>query len=130
MYMPVDMDNHRIQKFTSSGTFITKWGFYGTGDGEFNSPSGIAVGASGNVYVADYYNNRIQVFGYDTPALTSLTPSSGAVGSTVTITGTSFGAAQGSSELAFRRGTRSPRSRRGPTRRFFSPFLPVLPQAP
>ena len=31
----VDYWNHRIQKFTSDGTFLTKWGTFGTGDGEF-----------------------------------------------------------------------------------------------
>ena len=48
-----DNSNHRIQKFNSSGGFITKWGSYGSGDGQFNYPYGVAVGSSGNVYVAD-----------------------------------------------------------------------------
>ena len=58
----VDYDNSRIQKFNSSGTFITKWGSSGSGDGQFAEPQGIAVDSSGNVYVADHYNNRIQKF--------------------------------------------------------------------
>ena len=33
-----DAGNHRIQKFTSSGGFIGKWGTYGTGDGALNYP--------------------------------------------------------------------------------------------
>ena len=37
-----DWANHRIQKFTSEGLFITKWGTHGKGDGQFTSPpSGI-----------------------------------------------------------------------------------------
>ncbi len=32
-----DSGNHRIQKFDSNGNFITKWGSYGTGDGQFRS---------------------------------------------------------------------------------------------
>jgi DNA-binding beta-propeller fold protein YncE len=54
--------NDRIQKFDSNGNFITKWGFYGTSDGQFDRPEGIAIDSSGNVYVADYWSHRIQVF--------------------------------------------------------------------
>ena len=43
--------------------FITKWGSTGTADGQFHSPSGVAVDSSGNVYVSDSTNNRVQVFG-------------------------------------------------------------------
>ncbi len=57
-----DMYNHRIQKFTSNGQFVTKWGSYGSEDGQFDSPSGIAVDSSGNVYVVDGGNGRIQKF--------------------------------------------------------------------
>ena len=42
--------------------FITKWGTSGSGDGQFNSPFGVAVAADGTVYVADRFNHRIQVF--------------------------------------------------------------------
>ena len=38
------------------------WGQRGTGDGEFDRPSGIALDSDGNVYVADSGNNRIQKF--------------------------------------------------------------------
>src|SRR5262249_7341486 len=54
--------SHRIQKFTDTGGFLTKWGSKGTGDGQFHFPTGVAVDVSGNVYVADEYNDRVQEF--------------------------------------------------------------------
>ena len=60
-----DLGNHRIQKFTSSGTYVTGWGSYGTGGGQFNYPYSIAIGANGYIYVADSLNNRIQMFTTD-----------------------------------------------------------------
>ena len=58
----IDGDNSRIQKFDSSGNFITKWGEFGSGDGQLNRPNGIAVGSSGDIYVIDSVNNRVQKF--------------------------------------------------------------------
>ncbi|MCF8145706.1 MAG: 6-bladed beta-propeller [Deltaproteobacteria bacterium] len=57
-----DTGNDRIQKFSSTGGFITKWGTKGPGDGEFSYPYDIAIDGQGNVYVADAANNRIQKF--------------------------------------------------------------------
>jgi len=57
-----DTENHRIQKFSSSGAFITNWGNKGSGDGEFDEPHGLTTDGAGNVYVADRYNHRIQKF--------------------------------------------------------------------
>ncbi|MDQ3718626.1 MAG: 6-bladed beta-propeller, partial [Thermoproteota archaeon] len=57
-----DRANDRIQVFDNNGNFITKWGSIGSGDGQFNSPVGVAVGADGRVYVTDVGNARIQVF--------------------------------------------------------------------
>ncbi|NIT36042.1 MAG: hypothetical protein GTN49_06010 [candidate division Zixibacteria bacterium] len=36
----VDADNHRIQYFTPTGSFLGKWGTRGTGDGQFDNPGG------------------------------------------------------------------------------------------
>ena len=61
-----DAASNRIRKITSSGIVTTlaggREGFSdGSGaDAMFQSPSGIAVDASGNVYVADTRNNRIR----------------------------------------------------------------------
>ena len=57
-----DYNNHRVQKFSSTGSYITKWGSYGSGNGQFDRPWGIAVDSSGNVYVVDYGNDRVQKF--------------------------------------------------------------------
>jgi DNA-binding beta-propeller fold protein YncE len=61
-----DTNKHRIQKFDADGNYLTKWGgiggIDGSGDGQFFYPEGIAVDSSGNVYVADTYNYRIQKF--------------------------------------------------------------------
>jgi RHS repeat-associated protein len=66
-----DQGNNRVQEVTSAGTMKTiagsATGSYGTsGDGGpatsalLDSPSGVAVDSSGDLYVADTYNHRIQ----------------------------------------------------------------------
>ena len=57
-----DHNNQRVQKFNSSGAYITKWGGYGTGDGMFKRPYDVAVDSNNNVYVVDTSNERIQKF--------------------------------------------------------------------
>lgn len=62
-----DAYNHRIQKFTKEGDYIGKWGGVGYGmsgawPGWFRLAKGIAVDSTGNVYVADAFNRRIQKF--------------------------------------------------------------------
>ena len=42
--------------------FVKEWGTAGSGDGQFNSPFGVAVDSNGDVYVADTGNHRIQKF--------------------------------------------------------------------
>ncbi|MFZ1474216.1 MAG: hypothetical protein WAV79_14940 [Anaerolineae bacterium] len=56
-----DTGSHRIQVFTSNGTFVRTFGRLGSGNGEFYGPAGIAV-LGDRVYVADYHNSRGQVF--------------------------------------------------------------------
>jgi sugar lactone lactonase YvrE len=61
----IDLEVDSIQKFTSDGQFISKWGVRGSEDGEIFSPESVAVDDSGNVYVADRVNFRIQKFTSD-----------------------------------------------------------------
>jgi streptogramin lyase/signal transduction histidine kinase len=57
-----DTANNRIQKFDSSGNYISKWGTSGVGAGQFYGPTSVKVGVSGAIYVADVGNQRIQKF--------------------------------------------------------------------
>ena len=62
-----DYGNHRIQKFSSSGAFIAKWGSRGATNspyGQFLSVNDVATDAAGNVYVTDT-TERIQKFSPD-----------------------------------------------------------------
>jgi hypothetical protein len=54
--------NNRIAKFTKEGNFQKSWGQTGSGPGQFDTIRGIAADGTGNLYVADAGNKRIQVF--------------------------------------------------------------------
>ena len=56
--------NDRVQKFRPDGTFVAQIGGYGTEEGQFQRPSGMAL-FEGRLYVTDAFNNRVQVFGED-----------------------------------------------------------------
>jgi DNA-binding beta-propeller fold protein YncE len=57
-----DAENYRIQYFTPTGGFLDKWGSVGSHEGEFRWPSDVAVGPNGDVYVTDFWNDRVQRF--------------------------------------------------------------------
>jgi DNA-binding beta-propeller fold protein YncE len=50
-----DRFNNRIQEFTNAGSFLTKWGTVGKGDGQFANPIGVAVDENLNVFVTDFF---------------------------------------------------------------------------
>jgi sugar lactone lactonase YvrE len=56
----------RVQVFSSSGTFLTKWGSYDPGDTTFGCPVSVAFSHDGRVvYVSDYGTHEIKVFTYN-----------------------------------------------------------------
>src|SRR5271166_615903 len=68
-----DTGYNRVEEFNSSGTFLLgigagyngvsgSIGSSGSGNGQFVQPTGIAFDSSGNVWVVDYGNNRVQEF--------------------------------------------------------------------
>jgi len=69
-----DANNHRVQYFELIGAFAGKWGTYGDGDNNFNTPQDVDVGIrleapiknesnrSVDVYVADTGNHQVKRF--------------------------------------------------------------------
>jgi sugar lactone lactonase YvrE len=59
----VDQGHTRIVKLSLDGKVLTVWGSKGTGDGQFDDPTSVAIDPTSNkVYVADPINKRIQMF--------------------------------------------------------------------
>ena len=65
-----DRDNHRVRRIDTNGNITTvagngEQGFFGDGglatSATLNTPTAVAVDASGNIYIADSNNNRIRV---------------------------------------------------------------------
>ncbi|WP_323844330.1 hypothetical protein [Microbulbifer magnicolonia] len=76
--------NDRIQQFDADGALVRKWGgpfaanIFGPFRGWFATATSVAAGADGSVFVADFYNDRIQKFSGDGRFLTAFgTPSRG-----------------------------------------------------
>jgi len=69
--------NDRIQAFAPDGSFSHKWGgpfainIYGPFNGWFAVTTAVAVDPHGNVFVADFYNDRVQKFAPDGTFLTA-----------------------------------------------------------
>jgi DNA-binding beta-propeller fold protein YncE len=65
--------NSRVAKIDKDGNWLKSWGTRGDQPGEFNTPHSIAADAKGNIYVADRFNRRIQVFDGEGKFLRALT---------------------------------------------------------
>lgn len=57
-----DLNNNRVQKFDSSGKYISQFGVKGAGNGEFNAPVDIVTDSNGDIYVVELNNDRVQKF--------------------------------------------------------------------
>jgi len=59
-----DTWNHRIQKFTAQGEFVTMWGQFGAAETRYHfwGPRGIAVDREGRVFITDTGNKRVVIF--------------------------------------------------------------------
>lgn len=58
----VDSGACRVSVHAESGERLLTFGRGGSGDGEFNRPTHVAIDSSGRLFVADSLNNRVQVF--------------------------------------------------------------------
>ena len=90
-----DWRNDRIQSFTNDGQWLASFGRPGTGGdasiakdhggirrvtrpvGQFNRPTGVAVDQDGDIYVADWLNNRVQVLTPEGRFITEFTGDAG-----------------------------------------------------
>lgn len=62
-----DTWNHRIQKFTADGEFVTQWGTFGTGQDGYAlwGPRDIVIDGQGRVLVSDTGNKRVVAYDAD-----------------------------------------------------------------
>lgn len=58
----VDTGGHRVDVYDLEGKRFSSFGTQGSGPGEFNYPTHIAVDQAGDVYVMDSLNFRVQIF--------------------------------------------------------------------
>ena len=88
---------------------MSQWGSLGNNNGQFYLPGGVAVDGTGNVYVTDYYLNRIQKFSPSMPALPTagftINTTSGTAPLTVMFTDNSTGTSITSWNWSFGDGT-------------------------
>ena len=68
-----DTHNHRVAIFDHDLTFQNSFGCKGIDTTQLGRPESIAIDSEGNVFVADYGNNRVQVFDENGDYLSSIT---------------------------------------------------------
>jgi DNA-binding beta-propeller fold protein YncE len=60
--LAADSTQNVIETFTPTGTALLTVGSAGSGDGQLNQARDATTDASGNIYVADFKNERVEVF--------------------------------------------------------------------
>ena len=68
----VALQTQLVSSVSAEVTFLNTWGSYGDGEGQFNRPSNTVVDNDGNIFVADWGNQRVQVFDKDWTFQTSI----------------------------------------------------------
>ena len=58
----IDSRGVRVTVYNLDSDFFGTFGSFGEGDGQFISPTAVAVDSAGRVYIGDEYNHRIVVF--------------------------------------------------------------------
>jgi len=67
----LDPGNDRVQTFDFDGNFLSQFGSTGSGDGQFDHPSGVVIDdKNAAIYVTDQGNSRIQKFSMNGTFLT------------------------------------------------------------
>ena len=57
-----DVNGGRVHVYETSGKFVKSFGSEGSGKGELDGPNDVAVDATGNIFVAEANNKRVQIF--------------------------------------------------------------------
>ena len=68
----LDKRKYRAAKLDESGKVLLSFGSEGSGAGQFNNPTAIAVSTSGTIFVADRSNRNVQIFRGDGVYLNAL----------------------------------------------------------
>jgi DNA-binding beta-propeller fold protein YncE len=74
-FVVADAYNHRIKRYAADGSLA--WirpedrNWEGSDEGQFNVATAVATGPEGRIYVADFYNHRIQIFSAEGEFLTA-----------------------------------------------------------
>jgi DNA-binding beta-propeller fold protein YncE len=55
-------NSYSVVKFSSDGVYLATIGSTGSGNGQFNYPQNLAIDSTGDIFVADTGNNRVQKF--------------------------------------------------------------------